>query len=515
MHLQKTEATLFSAIDIAFDKQRFQVKDSVLPYNNQPKILGIVLDEKMTFEPHVQMVEKKSSRALKVIREVKGIADKISTKKMINLYTTMVRSIIEYGAFIWQGTGHMGQLEAQQRKALAICLNFPQTSGREAMEVATGILPLDLRLSETAVRELSKIQAKKMSHPLKATLNDLIQTEPVHAPRHVSPMALAISQAAEMENITKVSFRLIEPEPDYEEGSLYRSLRPPEYWSRLGSSKSRTNDQEILGREVVMDLMIMEAPLDTTFAFIDGSCIPNPGPCGAGVIIFPSVGEPVLLKQAVSKLGSILLAELVAVLMVLEHLILHPQLAVGGHLQILSDSQTTVGIISQGWKRYSYKNTIEEIKKAIKTLTLKRITVELLWIPGHAGLQDEKADQLAKEAAEEARSMPEETRSVSIQDIKVASHKACLARWQSRWQNASTGRQYHEYVPQVDFKRQFDLPDKVAFNRILQLQTGYTVLNAHRHKVGKKVSPCVHADAQKQQITSSCSVSHTAANMRG
>ena len=95
--------------------------------------------------------------------------------------------------------------------------------------------------------------------------------------------------------------------------------------------------------------------------------------------------------------------------MVLEHLILYPQLAVGGHIQIRSDSQTTVGIISQGWKSYSYKNTIEEIKMAIKTLTLKRITVELLWIPGHAGLQgNEKADQLAKEGAEEARSMPEE-----------------------------------------------------------------------------------------------------------
>ena len=90
-------------------------------------------------------------------------------------------------------------------------------------------------------------------------------------------MALAISEAAEMENITNVSFRLIELEPDYEEGSLYSSLRPPEYWSRLGSSKFRTNDQEILRRKVVMDLM-MEAPLDTIFAFTDGSCIPNPGP---------------------------------------------------------------------------------------------------------------------------------------------------------------------------------------------------------------------------------------------
>ena len=129
----------------------------------------------------------------------------------------------------------------------------------------------------------------------------------------------------------------------------------------------------------------------------------------------------------------------VAVLMVLEHLILHPQL--GGHIQILSDSQTTVRIISHGWKSNSYKNTIEEIRQAIKSLTLNRITVELQWTPVHAELQGNgKADQLAKEGAEEARSMPEETRSVSIQDIKVASHKACLARWQSRWLNASTGR---------------------------------------------------------------------------
>ena len=60
------------------------------------------------------------------------------------------------------------------------------------------------------------------------------------------------------------------------------------------------------------------------------------------------------------------------------------------------------------------------IRKAIKTLTFKRITVELLWTPGRAGLQgNEKANQLAKEGAEEARSMPEETRSVSIRDIKT------------------------------------------------------------------------------------------------
>ena len=69
---------------------------------------------------------------------------------------------------------------------------------------------------------------------------------------------------------------------------------------------------------------------------------------------------------------------------------------------------------------------MEEIITLIKKkLSLKRITVELLWTPGHAGFNfllqgNEKADQLAKEGVEEARSMPEETRTVTIQNVKAA-----------------------------------------------------------------------------------------------
>ena len=85
--------------------------------------------------------------------------------------------------------------------------------------------------------------------------------------------------------------------------------------------------------------------------------------------------------------------------------------------------------------------------------------------------------------------MPEESRIVTIQEVKEASHKACLSKWQSRWENSSTGRRYYELVPTVNHKRRLDLPNKTAFNLILQLQTGYSTLNAHRHKIGQNVSP--------------------------
>ena len=55
------------------------------------------------------------------------------------------------------------------------------------------------------------------------------------------------------------------------------------------------------------------------FAFTDGSCLENPGPCGAGaVIFFPDDLRGVELTRPVAARGSILLAELIAILMVLE-----------------------------------------------------------------------------------------------------------------------------------------------------------------------------------------------------
>jgi len=490
MNLNKTEATVFSSKPINFKKDSFIINNRTLSYNKTPKILGINLDEHMTFDQHIQQVERKASRTLRIIREVKGIATTVSTKKLLNLYKTMVRAVMEYGAFVWQGARNKTRLDAIQRKGLALCLNLPQTSGRETMEVAAGLLPIDLRLEEIAVRELAKIQAKKVTHPLKKKLEDLLQDETT--PIHVSPLALAVSQAKDVETTTKVSTKLIEPELDYEVGSLYRSRTRPEYWNRLGSSKSRTKEQEELGKETILDLM-MEAPQGSALAFTDGSCITNPGPCGAGAIIYPSEGDPVLLQRPVSRHGSILLAELVAILMVLEHILQYPRVAASQAIRIFCDSQTAVGVLTMGWSSNSHRGVIQEINKALSTLSQNfSYNIELLWTPGHAGLQgNDKADQLAKEGAKEALEMPEDSRIVTIQEIKDASNKTCLAKWQTRWENSSTGRRFYEFYPTVARKRRLDFPDKLTYNAILQLQTGYSKLNAYRNTTGQNISPPV------------------------
>ena len=95
-----------------------KIDGSKLKYNSNPKLLGITLDEKLNFQEHVNRTEKKASRALQIIREVKGIS-KISTKKLINLYVTLVRSVMEYGCSVWQTVARpdLKKLENVQKKS--------------------------------------------------------------------------------------------------------------------------------------------------------------------------------------------------------------------------------------------------------------------------------------------------------------------------------------------------------------------------------------------------------------
>ena len=116
--------------------------------------------------------------------------------------------------------------------------------------------------------------------------------------------------------------------------------------------------------------------------------------------VAPGQTEHVSLKQPVSNLTSILLRELVAILMTFKF----PQLEISksefSAVNIFSDNQSAVGILTLGWEAKTYKQTVKEIKVQIKDFTDKGITLQIDWTPGHADiLGNEIADTLAKEAA--------------------------------------------------------------------------------------------------------------------
>jgi hypothetical protein len=57
-------------------------------------------------------VERKPNNSIHIIREIKGLAN-ISRTKLLRIYNSLVRTIIEYGCPVWQitPTENMKKLE--------------------------------------------------------------------------------------------------------------------------------------------------------------------------------------------------------------------------------------------------------------------------------------------------------------------------------------------------------------------------------------------------------------------
>ena len=317
LSIVKTEFCIFSLDNQVLDEARkynFDIEGQVVKYNPKPKLLGITLDEKMTFEPHIELVERKALRSLNSLRKVKE-TEIISTSCMLQLYKALIHPQLEYAAPVWQIDNCSG-LAKVQRKGLALCLGTPGTAGLEALEVEEWVRPLELRREELAVRQAAKIMTKEDDTCIKRCWHSFVDTE--SAERKVSPFGKMNVQVADMISNTGIALQCLENEFTFTE-SLRPSKRKPEYWKNLGSSKSRTKTQEVMSREVIGN-MIEGCDEKTAIAFTDGSCLGNPGPCGAGACVFlPGHTEPSLLKHPVSSLGSILLGELIAIKMAVTH----------------------------------------------------------------------------------------------------------------------------------------------------------------------------------------------------
>ena len=77
-----------------------------------------------------------------------------------------------------------------------------------------------------------------------------------------------------------------------------------------------------------------------------------------------------MLKQPVSKRGSILLGELVAIKLALQHIFQYKTVVKAAikNVHILPDSQSAVGQLILGWENKSHQNTLQEVK-TIKALS--------------------------------------------------------------------------------------------------------------------------------------------------
>ena len=81
------------------------------------------------------------------------------------------------------------------------------------MEVTAGVVPLDLRVFDTAIRDTAKIAAKRQEDLLKRYLNRYRDEDVWDSTE--TPLRKAMSQVIEMKTVTGIGIDFMEPEPDF------------------------------------------------------------------------------------------------------------------------------------------------------------------------------------------------------------------------------------------------------------------------------------------------------------
>ncbi len=193
-------------------------------------------------------------------------------------------------------------------------------------------------------------------------------------------------------------------------------------------------------------------PRHTLPVFTDGSSLVNPGPCGASAVIYTHGldSEPVILKHPVAIKSSSFHGELDAISLALTYCVnLCARPVQFNAISIFTDCRAALQTVVNGVVS-NYTSLVLDIQRSIKSLQEQDISIELIWIPGHADLKpNELADIAAKDAARQAAQLDsaQDNSTLSLSEVKKEIRLNSIRAWQRRWDRQEEARLTHAIIP--------------------------------------------------------------------
>ena len=272
----------------------------------------------------------------------------------------------------------------------------------------------------------------------------------------------------------------------------------------LGSSNSRSKEQIEHARSLSANYLA-NLPESVLVCFTDGSSLGNPGPCGAGAVVYPNGlgSHPICLHAPVSKCSTSYHGELRGILLALNYVADSPVPGNITDLVILSDCQSAIQAASSCNPPDNHVDLTSGIKSVARDLSTKGIRTTIKWIPGHAGIRgNELADQAAKRGALEAKCAenPIDEPLTSTKAGRIIS-QGTRSRWQAQWTRCNKAQSLHEFHPLIPSSSYCSSMDRNTEKRLFRLRSGFTHLNYDLHKYGFVDSPSCSCGMEEETIS--------------
>ena len=134
-----------------------------------------MITDKLSFQPHIKLLEGKLSRSLGILRKVKSF---ISTSCILQLYYSFFHSHLQYGILLWGSTSKtcLSKIKVLQNKAIKVI------GGGKWRDRATPFYKLKiLKIVDVYELETAIFMYKYSTNKLPAGMNNLFQeTSQVH-----------------------------------------------------------------------------------------------------------------------------------------------------------------------------------------------------------------------------------------------------------------------------------------------------------------------------------------------
>ena len=407
------------------------------------KFLGVTLDQKLSWAPHIAKQTKKAKGVLMMCKTAMGPTWGFTPATMKWIYSAIVRPMLAYGAVIWinglNNQANMRALSSVQRLSHIMTTGGHPSTSLVSLDKITNTIPVDLFLNEQAVNCAARLKAQGSWYSSwERSNNGRLQ-------RHSSLLETAIDSLpckGSAMDLTKPKLNL---DTNY-------SIKIPDRSEYPG--------------------LLNTIPISDITCFTDGSKMEDS--VGAGFVIYRNNN---IIKEESLFLGAnstVFQAETVAVLKAASHL---QEIGTKDcNIFILCDSQATLmALESTKIKHRTTQDTVE----VLNSLGMSN-SLHLLWIPAHSDYDgNEYADTLAKKGSSNCEAIKVDlpipqaiwksnARQLALQQAAERWNSSAVTQFKSTWKDS--------YVKEL---AKLSRPDLRIATQIL---TGHASINNHLHK---------------------------------
>ncbi|HIP82064.1 MAG TPA: reverse transcriptase-like protein, partial [Desulfocapsa sulfexigens] len=271
------------------------------------KFLGLLLDSKLSFIPHIKALKTKCLKALDLLKVISSTKWGGDEQTLLHLYRSLVRSKLDYGSIIYGSArpSYIKQLDTVHHQGLRLCLGAFRTSPVESLYVEADEPSLYERRIKLALQYVTKLKSNPTNPAYKCIFHpDYVELFTNH-PKTISPLGIRIQDhlTAAHINLSHIAVtQLLQIPP-------WQLIRPTVRFDLTVHKKSDTNQ-----------LVYQQAFLQFRDKFPDHRHFYTDGSKDGGSVAAAAVSSGTLSTSRLPDDSSIFTAEAKAILLALRHI---------------------------------------------------------------------------------------------------------------------------------------------------------------------------------------------------